>query len=280
MYITKHLAVLTLLCSLPATAIADESTLIRSFDDLLKLLDDDSVTHQTERDEQIVLIPVAKGQIDGTMMIRWAADDGVAHFVQTMDLEVPEERMNAIREAIARMNHASPVPGLGINPDARVLYFRMSPTTAPAGGLTAEKIRTCFSHTLEQAAAMQGIMRAVIQGSVEAKNVVDAYNESIGKSTPIPAGRYEVTLGGETWTLAFDNDDLVELYRGDEKVVVSSCSTDGPQVMFKDHSGALKVDEPGVYEWRCMDDKLQFRVVDDSSKGRQMVLTSGVWTRK
>lgn len=279
MNFAQNLTVITLFC-LPLSATAEESALIRSFDDLLKLLDNDSVTHQTERDEQIVLIPVAKAPIDSTMMIRWAEDDGVVHFVQTMDLEAPEQRMNAVREAIARMNHASPVPGLGINPDARVLYFRMSPTTAPIGGISPEKVRTCFSHTLEQAAAMHNIMNAVIEGRVAAEDVVDAYNQSINEATSIPAGRYEVTLQGETWTLTFDDKDTVRLFRGDEEVVESSCMTDGSQVTFIDRTGAFKVSERGVYEWRHMDGKLQFRVVDDSAKGRQMILTSGIWTRK
>ena len=186
-------------------------------------------------------------------------------------------RQAAVNEAVIRLNHASPVPGLGINLDAGSLYYRMSPTTAPEGGIRPAKIRTVFRHTLNQAAALHRIMQSVIDGRTAPEDVVGHYNRAGADSTSIPPGKYTVNLEGQDWALTFDEDGTVHLFRGEEKVVESSSMTEESRVTFIDRSGGFKVSEPGIYQWRYEDGNLEFRLVNDSSKGRETILTSAAW---
>ena len=54
MNVLRNLTAASFVCLLSVGAVADEARLISSFDQLLALLEDDSVTHQTQRDGQIV----------------------------------------------------------------------------------------------------------------------------------------------------------------------------------------------------------------------------------
>ena len=199
------MSLLVLVAGLPVACFGqaeNETNLIGDFNGLLELLNQDSVTHQTNQQEQLVLIPTEKGGLDSVFVIRWAADSGVVHFIHQIPVKLPAERLSAVEIAMMRLNHAMPLPGLGINHDGPSMYFRMSIPFQPRGGLTREEIRGYFSHTLSQSELWRPVLTEVINGKAEPNEAVAFFNamqKRIGEK-PFPGGVIRREFAGSTPT--------------------------------------------------------------------------------
>ena len=106
---------------------------LRSFDDLIALMNRDGVFHQVHAEDKSVRIPTEKRALDGVLIIRWQDRDNVLQFIHPMPFEVPPERSAAVERAITRINHALALPGFGYNHDTRLLYFRIAAPLLPDG---------------------------------------------------------------------------------------------------------------------------------------------------
>ena len=125
-----------------------DNTLINNFPGLVDVLSQDGLSFQKNDEQLSILIPTKKADFEGVLLIRWAARDGVIHFVQSLPIEVDTERLAELEEAIIRLNHALPLPGLGMNHAGPSLYFRLTVPLLPRGGLTPKDLRAYFNATL------------------------------------------------------------------------------------------------------------------------------------
>ncbi len=267
----------TVCAETPATGTSmekDSGSNVTDFAGLVELLNRDGVTHQTQMAEQAVLIPTEKGEIDSVLVIRWDSNQQIVHFIQPMTMQVPNDRLREVEHAMLRLNHAMPFPGLGINHDANVAYFRMS-VPVDVRGMQVPEIRQRFSQTLALAAKWQPVLKKVVDGTVSASNVVESYN-----ATQFPTGEFLSNVGGAQWKLKFDGEQSVTLSRNGVQVVDSKYDISGSKIRFSDVAGELAVEAPGTYEWLVDNGQLQFRPLEDSSKGRRLVLTTAAWVEQ
>ncbi|MFG0332061.1 MAG: YbjN domain-containing protein [Maioricimonas sp. JB049] len=275
-------AIITLLgLALPVSAQPESSgepPLLTGFDDIVAILKRDAVPHQIHAEQQFVTIPTRRNGFQGVMLIRWANADGVLHFVQNLPLEVPEERHSELIEAIVRLNHAYPVPGLGFNHVTNTTYFRMTVPIQPRGGLTDQEMTTYFNYALQQAINLAPTLQAVIDGAVAPDQSLAWFNEQQRKQVAFPAGRFEMKVDGTSWTLELDGDGGSKLLRAGTVMVQSSFVTADNRVTFNDTEGDLACDSPGVYQWQSVSDGLRFSKLEDDCEGRSSILTAGLWT--
>ena len=124
---------------------------IDTYEDLLAVLQRDSVLHRANRDDNSVQIPTQKNGIEGVMVIRWQEDDGMLQFIQSLPIEVPEDRVDSMARAICRLNHALPAPGFNMNVETRTVYYRLPVPLAPLGYVWDKQIQTYFAATLRNA---------------------------------------------------------------------------------------------------------------------------------
>ncbi|MCA8992873.1 MAG: YbjN domain-containing protein [Planctomycetaceae bacterium] len=270
-------AVLGLVYCQTSSQAADEN-LLTSFDELAKLLEQDSVPHEANAELGLLRIPVEKGGIKGKLTIRWARKEGVIHFIQPMSLRVPEASIAQVESCIVRLNHAIAVPGLGMNQGNP--YFRLTVPLQPQGGISADQVRSYFQRTLADAATWQPTIQAIVNGDVGPENIVAWVSEQRNAQAIFPAGVYVTEALGSTWALDFSKDGTLKLTRSGELAVVAQFEIKGNLIRFVDQDGPLAVEGAGIYQWQFDDNQLQFKKAEDTAEGREKVLTSGPWTLK
>ncbi len=251
---------------------------IRTFDDLVGLLKKDNVAHKIDKASKAVVLPIKKDDIEGVQVIRWADQDGVAHFVQTMSLKIPKERLTAVEAAASRLNHATPVAGLGVNYDDQTVYFRMSVPIVPRGGLSAAEVRVYFQHTLRQALRSRPAMDAVIKGESPETIVQFAANMEKKKNV-IPGGAYECTIDDAKWELKFTAQGEISVIREGKEVAKSKATFEGDKLTLVDQGGEASTEKVGVYQFSCDGRELTFRRVKDEAGGRAAILSSTLWRK-
>ncbi|MEE2706860.1 MAG: YbjN domain-containing protein [Planctomycetota bacterium] len=150
-----------------------EPKLLTSYQDVLEVLNGDSVLHQADNKNQSIRIPTRRRDLDGVMIIRWQARDGVVQFIQSMPMEVPEERVKSVETAMMRLNHALAIPGFAINHENRLPYYRFVVPFQPRGGIQADEFRSYFQVTLKQAAGFFGPLKQVAEEGADPVEVTD-----------------------------------------------------------------------------------------------------------
>ena len=260
------------------TATSEDTAMITDFGSLVELLNRDSVTHQTEVDDQYVIIPTDKGGVDSVFVISWAGDDGVVHFIHQIPVEMPKEKLQDVETAMVRLNHAIPVPGLGINHDSGSLYFRLTVPIQPRGGMTAQEVRAFFSHTLSESERWRPILTAIIGGEASPESVVEFSNSQVAEQPNFPAGTMSREFAGGKWKMVFADDNTVKVFRDGAVAVESTFELKENKIRFSDTGGSLSVEGFGVYEWAVSDQQITFKKLEDVSEGRVMSLTTGPWS--
>ena len=255
------------------------SELVTSFQTLVDTLKADGAPHKVPDGKPIVLIPTAQAPIDGVMAIRWSAQEGIVHFMQSMGITIAPERLVAAYEAIGRLNHGLPVGGLGIVSESNEVYFRMTVPIAPRGGLTAEEIRAYFRFALRQAAETHPVMKALEEGKVDAADVIKYYVASRMAARKQPVGRFQRSMGGTNWELIFTGTGNVALLRDGQPVVETSSQFQGNRVTFLDRGGEMAVKGAGTYIWSADEKQISFKAVDEPAENRKGLLMSGPWER-
>lgn len=134
---------------------------VSSYDDLARFFAESGLVHQAEPEQFLVKMPTRMGSLDGVMFIRWEATQQVVHFIQTINIEIPAERLSALALAIAILNHALPLPGFGINVGVRNCYFRITMPMRPEGTLTRMEIQGLFNLAVRIAAEQFAILHDV-----------------------------------------------------------------------------------------------------------------------
>jgi hypothetical protein len=86
------------------------------------------------------------------------------------------------------------------------------------------------------------------------------------------------------WSLKFAEKGKFEVLRSDKAVVKGTYKVNGKEVTLTDEEGEFASKDAtmktGKYKWEYADGKLTFKVVDDKSKGRELILTTNEWVEK
>lgn len=151
---------------------AFDANLISSFQDLTQLLDRDGVFHKTELADKTVQIPTQRGTLDSVMIVRWQDADGVIQFIQGLPLEVPDDKLGAVVDAVARLNHVLAIPGFDINHQRKILAYRLYLPIYPRGSVKSAEIQAMFRLTVKTAADLMPVFSGVIAGTVRPEDVV------------------------------------------------------------------------------------------------------------
>ncbi len=274
----KRLTIISLaMAMLSTTAVAraedsSASSLVSSYQELIALLKRDGVAHQPDDETQFISIPTEKGPIDGMLGIRWDDERDVIHFIQPITLTLSDGHLPIVEAAITRINHGLPFPGLGMNHETQIPYFRMSVPIDVRGGMSDAEVRSYFSRTLSAAAEWQPRLQTFVENSQVEKETLPSRG---GQS--FPTGQYVSTLGGSEWKLTFDSTGNVKLFRDGTEVVDSKFEIRSQMIRFTDRGGPMSVADPGTYQWKTENGNLMFRAIEDSSDGRKSVLSGNAW---
>lgn len=254
------------------------SPVVSSFEDLTASLSRLGINHQKNDEQQFVLMTVENENFKAAQVIRWAAPDGVVHFIQVIPLRAPEENLPAIESSILRLNHIYPVPGLGVNHETNALYFRMTVPLAPRGHLRENEVKDYISYCVRQAIQFTPTLTEVAQGRISPKDVLEYHRKKLDAALG-PIGLWKKSFAGSEWTLLMKLNGEVTLRKDGEVMVDSMVKAEGDKFTFEDVNGAMAADEPGTYQISITDGKLSFQVVEDPSQGRQQLLTGEAWVR-
>lgn len=145
---------------------------IARYEDLLDLLRRDGVLHQADPNDRSVSVPTGRGALRGVLVIRWREDQGVAQFIQSLPITVPDDRIAAFDSALARLNHALMLPGFGLNHAAHVPYYRLAVPLFPGQPPRAEDVRAAFRTAVKTAADFLPALRRVAQEGANPETIV------------------------------------------------------------------------------------------------------------
>lgn len=164
---------------------ATDPNRIASYRELLDLLAREGVLHQARTEEKSVTIPTEKGTLDGMLLMRWQDSDGVIQFIQSMPLEIAEDKIALIESAIARLNHALALPGFDLNHEYRLLTYRQVLPIYPRGYVHPAEIQAMFRVTVKTAADFLPTLARVLRGEGTLGNIVaDAQRDAEAAAAP------------------------------------------------------------------------------------------------
>lgn len=262
--------------------LAQEETLpprqVQNLDDLIEILQTDMIQHEANLEEQYVVVPIQRGNLNAIQVVRWAARDGVIHFIQVIPLQVPDEHRSNVESGMLRLNHSYPIPGLGLNHETKTPYFRFSVPLQPRGYLLENEVKEYFNFCVNQSIQFAPTLAALSTGEVRAEEVLISHRQRIQAALG-PLGSWKRQALGSDWTLNITAQGEVTLQRDGQVVVDSLAKISGTQITFDDVTGPLAADGVGIYEFQIESGKMTFKLVQDASEGRQQILSSGPWER-
>lgn len=166
---------------------ARDVNMIRSFQDLLHVLERDGVPHQAEPAEQSVRIPTLHGDLDSVLLLRWQDSDGVIQFIQALPLVVPEDKLGLLSEALTRLNHVMAIPGFDLNHGHRLLSFRLYLPLYPRGEVAPFEVQAMFRLAVKTAADFLPVLVQLIAGKIPVADVVAATQRHLQASAAAAA---------------------------------------------------------------------------------------------
>ena len=147
---------------------------IATYEELVRFFSESGLLHQAEPSELLIKIPTRKGTLDGVMFIRWQTDHQVVHYVQTLNFEIPPERLQPLALAVAMLNHVLPLPGFGINVGARQCYFRITMPLRPEGTITRQEIQGLFNIVVRTASEQHQALHDVALNNADPTQILQA----------------------------------------------------------------------------------------------------------
>jgi hypothetical protein len=122
---------------------------IKTFEDLIALLNQENVTYRADANEKLVVFAVRSGPLNTEMVIRWEQALMLSQFIIAFPLEVPFERMPVIEHTVTVINHRLIMPGFGMNPDARIIYYRLVVPRGEDGSLSSDYIQRLIATAVD-----------------------------------------------------------------------------------------------------------------------------------
>jgi hypothetical protein len=160
---------------------------VGSFQELIALLDEGKVMHRSDPESSAVQILTEQRGVEGMQVIRWQELDGVLQFIQSVPLTAPAERIAAVAEAVARLNHALAIPGLDYDQDRNLLAFRTYLPIFPRGAVGGDEVQAMFRITVKTAVDLLPTLRRVCEGDIAPADVLADAQRELSQSTVTPS---------------------------------------------------------------------------------------------
>jgi len=148
-------------------------TPVSNYEGLLELLNKDAVLHQAVMEEKGVQIPTQMGDLDSVLFMRWQDSDGIIQFIQAIPLEISEDKLWVMADAITRLNHALAIPGFDLNHQARMLAYRLYLPIYPRQSVFSSEIQAMFRLTVKTASKFMPVFKQLIEGHILPSEFVD-----------------------------------------------------------------------------------------------------------
>lgn len=148
------------------TQAAVSNTSVNSYEGLLELLNKDGVLHQAVMEEKGVQIPTQMGDLDSVLFMRWQDSDGIIQFIQAIPIEIPEEKLWVVADAITRLNHALAIPGFDLNYQARMLAYRLYLPIYPRQAVFSDEIQAMFRLTVKTSSKFMPVFKQLLDGHI------------------------------------------------------------------------------------------------------------------
>jgi len=165
--------------------------LVKNYKELVQLLQRDGVSHQANVSSSEVLIPTQRAQLDSVLILRWQEPEAVLQFIQPLNFEIPESRLNAMDAAVARLNPVLIIAGFEISHELRRVAFRSTLPLLPRGGLAPGEIQTYFRVAVKTAADFMPTLMRIAAGQAEPTTIVaDAKRDfAAAEAAAMPASK-------------------------------------------------------------------------------------------
>ena len=147
---------------------------ISSFDELAAFFAESGLVHESKAAQSTIQLPIRQDTLDGVLFIRWEPEQQVAHFVQSLNIALTEDRLEAVALAMALINHLLPFPGFGINVAQGYGYYRFSLPFRPEGSLTQQEVQGVFNLCVQMASAHRPALAAVAEQGAAPTSVLPA----------------------------------------------------------------------------------------------------------
>ena len=137
---------------------------LTTFDQLLSFLAENKFPHAVDRAHQVVELPSKAAPLPGNLLIRWETRLPFVQFIQFMIDDVPAARLPDLEAAVARINCALELPGVGIDHARSRLFFRLTmPVFAPEG-IAPTTFHRMGQACVAQARDLYDAFKAVVDG--------------------------------------------------------------------------------------------------------------------
>jgi hypothetical protein len=137
---------------------------IASFDELVTFLAEEKVTFRHDPDAQVVQMATSSAPLEGSVFIRWEINLPYIQIIAPMVMEVGDERVREVEDAICRVNHAIALPGFAFDFDKKFIYFRLT-VPLEGEGISAELMKRMIVAVVNNARDFLLPMKEVVDGA-------------------------------------------------------------------------------------------------------------------
>lgn len=144
------------------------SARVGSFDELISFLGAEGASFRQDPTSQIVQLALRPSDGGGPLFIRWERNLPYVQIVTTLARDIADERIREVLDALARLNHAIPLPGFGIDLARRQVYFRSTLLIADEG-VPVDLLKRAVLAVASNARNLSTPLRRVIAGEPGAR---------------------------------------------------------------------------------------------------------------
>ena len=170
---------------------SDPNALVRNFQELLQLLNRDSVTHQANLEAEEAIIPTQMGELASALILRWRTADGALQFIQPLPFDIAPEQLSNMESALCRLNFGMAFSGFALSHEARRVLYRLTLPLFVRGGLLPAEIKAYFSITVKTAADSLPVLKRVASGTLTPDKVIAEVQRYMARNEGNPSSTYE-----------------------------------------------------------------------------------------
>ena len=146
--------------------------MLKSYDDLRRMLNDKGIAYRADVPESAVEIPSRIREADGRIIVLWDPRATLLHVIRPLGFTVVTARVPAFLDALARVNHSLVLPGFGFNHGDSTAYFRWVVPRHTEGGLTEEDVNRAISTVIDSVRDFHPALQAVATGESKPEDVL------------------------------------------------------------------------------------------------------------
>jgi hypothetical protein len=147
-------------------------SVVASFVDLVALVQTLGLPHTANAEQQAVQVETTVRGEKGQMLVLWDPRAQLLHFVHALEVTVPEERVPAVVDAIARINFASVLQGFTFDHRTRRATYRFVVPRRVDGILLALEVDRAANAVLGAVGDYLPALRAISMGGAEPDDVL------------------------------------------------------------------------------------------------------------